>query len=500
MTLFSCSQLQLYSQNSDRLSLEEVEYSQEARGFAFLEGRARRGGVTVPMLAIIHILLNVVFALAVTYFLHKYHGYLNQVQGKQYQLVASMYWSVVFLCLIGAIVIIVGNSYLYYALLFIGDRAPSVFGFRIASDITVGILAVIELIASVLTPHDPNFFIPHLIRRTLCCNQCCRCCGSQTRLNFMRRAILGIAMWIIILFLQLVISSLLPIAVVVVVNPVPSLAFISIMVALFFCLVVFVAYFLNAFEGNYIARHRLPREERRKGSLTWDTLRRDWSLVGNWAQEKVILLAQAFVFLVIFVIVAMVVILYLNFVRAGANTNTVGGLFFSLVPSVVLGAITWAAKKHLFKELEEEIEAEKEENEEKEEDQEDRALLQIGGLSFQPRRRRSTKRKKTTIRTPSSANMADGKPCFSAQNGSVSDTVIEVDVTTQREGDNTELEPVAEDQEETEFGDRDEAAEVQEEKKEEEKLAKEVSIDMQELKVQFLRTGKTFDEDDVPTF
>ena len=218
--------------------------------------------------------------------------------------------------------------------------------------------------------------------------------------------------------------------------------------------------------------------------------------MGNWAQEKVILLAQAFVFLVIFVIVAMVVILYLNFVRAGANTNTVGGLFFSLVPSVVLGAITWAAKKHLFKELEEEIEAEKEENEEKEEDQEDRALLQIGGLSFQPRRRRSTKRKKTTIRTPSSANMADG---FSAQNGSVSDTVIEVDVTTQREGENTELEPVAEDQEETEFGDRDEAAEVQEEKKGEEKLAKEVSIDMQEIKVPFLRTGKTFDEDDVPT-
>ena len=279
--LYFLLQIQLYAKNSD--NLENVEYSQEERGYAFLKNNNRQKGLTVPLLTIIHILLNTVFALAVTYLLVKYHNQLNQVKGKQYQLVASMYWSVVFMCFIGAVVIITGNAYLYYALVFIGDQSEDVFGFRIASDITVGMLAVIELMVSVLTPHNPNFFIPHLIRRTLCCNQCCHCCGSQSRVNILRRLILGIAMWIAI-------SSVLPIAIVVILNPVPSLAVISIMIALFFCMVVFVAYFLNAFEGNYISRHRLSKEERKKSTVSLRTLTKDWNMAGDWARNKLVLL------------------------------------------------------------------------------------------------------------------------------------------------------------------------------------------------------------------
>ena len=499
-------QLQLYSQNSDSLQLEEVEYSQETRGFAFREGRIRNGGITVPMLAVIHILLNVVFALGATYFLHKYHGYLNQVKGKQYQLVASMYWSVVFVSLMGAVVIIVGNCYLYYALIFIDDRSLSVFGFRISSDGAVAILAVVELVASMLAPHDPDFFIPYLIRRILCFNQCCRCCGSQTRRNFMRRAVLGMAMWVIILFLQLVIASLLPLAVVVVVNPVPSLAFVSIMVALFFCLVIFVAYFLNAFEGNYIGRHRLSREQRRVSKTSWGTLKKDWNKAGDWAKEKLILMAQAFVFLVIFVIVALVIILYLNFVRAGANTNTIGGLFISLVPSAILGGITWAAKKHLFKELEEEIEAEKEEEEGEMEENEEDTLFKFGGFSFQPRRRKTTKRKKTITENghaPASVNPLDKEASPSRDHERDSETAIEID----QPGDTTQdTHDVEEGAEGTDYDqkDRKEASEdvegqekgEEEQVEEKEKLGKTVSIDVQMIKVPFLRTMQTIDVND----
>ena len=414
--------------------MENVEYSQEERGYAFLKGKDRQKGLTVPLLAIIHILLNIVFSLAVTYLLFKYHSEHNQVKGKQYQLVASMYWSIVFICFIGAVVIITGNAYLYYALVFIGDQSPDVFGFRIASDFTVGILAVIELISSVLTPHDPNFFIPHLIRRTLCCNQCCRCCSSQSRVNILRRLILGIAMWIIILFLQIAISSVLPIAIVVVSNPVPSLAFVSILIALFFCMVVFVAYFLNAFEGNYISRHRLSKKERRRSSVSLSTLMSDWSMAGGWARNKLVLIAQAFVFLVIFAVVVLVVIIYLNFVRAGANTNTVGGLFFSLVPSVVLGGITWAAKKHLFKEFEEEEEEEGDkavENSEKE-----KVKLQFGGVSIHPKMFRKSAKKmhneknaKTPTSTPSSPTAVnqDTKTALDTQDANTTDTAILID-------------------------------------------------------------------------
>ena len=372
-----------------------MEYVQGERGFAFRESASRRKGLTLPLLTVIHVLINTVFALAVTYLLSKYHKDLSQVKGKKYQVVASIYWSVVFLCFVGVVVIVAGNVYLYYALTLIDNESKEALGFRLTSDITVAILVLIEFIASVFTPIDPNFFIPHLIRHTLCCNQCCSCCGSQTGRRFLRRAILSVAMWIIILLLQLVMASILPFAIVVVRNPVPSLAFFSILVAMFFCLVVFVAYFLNAFEGNYIATHKLSKEERRRSSISLEALRRSPSVAGDMARNKLVLIAQAFIFLVIFGIVSLVIIIYLNFVRAGANANTVGGLFFSLVPSAILGGITWAAKRHLFREFEEEVN----ETSDSSEEEVKQSLIQIGQFSIGSKTRRSfrkTSKKKNT--------------------------------------------------------------------------------------------------------
>lgn len=389
--------MQLYAINSD--NLENVAYTQEARGFAFreLSRNTPRRGLTIPLLTVIHILLNIVFASGATYMAHKYHRNLNTLKGKQYQLVASMYWSVVFMCLIGAVVVSAGNVYLYYALIFIEDKSISVLIFRILGDGTIALIVILELIVSILTPRNPKFFIPHLIRRTLCCNQCCHCCGSKTRLNFIRRIILGIAMWVIIFFLQLVIASILPLMTVLVVNPVPSLAFISIMTALFFCFVIFLAYFMNAFEGNYISRHRLSTDERRKSIITFDTLRKDFSIAATLTREKIVLVIQAFIFLVIFVVVSLMIILYLNFVKAGAETNSAGGLFISLIPSAILGGITWLAKKHLFKELEEDIEAEKEKD--RDENDESKGVFEIGGISINPKAfiRRSTRNKNRRI-------------------------------------------------------------------------------------------------------
>lgn len=455
-----------------------MEYSQEERGYAFLVGSSRQKGLTVPLLTIIHILLNTVFALAVTYLLYKYHGQLNQVKGKKYQMVASMYWSTVFLCFVGAAAIIAGNAYLYYALSFINDESQEVFGFRITSDITVGILAVIEFVASILTPHDSQFFIPHLIRCTLTCNQCCHCCGSQPRLNYLRRFILGVCMWIIILFLQLAISSLLPIAIVVISNPVPSLAFLSIMISLFFCLMIFIAYFLNAFEGNYISRHKLSEEDRRKNNITLSTLTRDWNMASDWARDKLVLIAQAFIFLVIFAIVALVVIIYLNIVRAGANTNSVSGLFFSLVPSAVLGGITWAAKKHLFQEFEEE------EDKEAENDESEQSILKIGGISVRPITwRRSTKRQNSNL-TPTPGTLED--TTSDKNTDGHFDTAIEMDQIERKDSATKDLSEA-----------QDEEGMIQ---SEENVLKRRVTIDTQEVNVPFLNDVKEeMDENDFPT-
>ena len=366
-----------------------MEYNQEARGFAF-DTINKQKGDTLPLLTIIHVLLNAVFALAATYMFSKYHKELNKVTGKRYQMIASIYWAVVFLCFAGATVITVGNAYLYYALTFFDKESKEALGFRLTSDITVVIIAVIEFIVSILTPHEHSFFIPHLIRRTLTCNQCFSCCGSQGGRHLLRKAILSVAMWIIILFFQLIISSLLPLAVVVIRNPVPSLAFLSIMASLFFCLIVFLAYFLNAFEGNYIMTHKLTKQERRRSSLSLELLKNNPNMAGDWARDKLILVAQAFIFLVTFCIVSIAIIIYLNFVRAGADVNSVTGLIFSIAPSIVLGGIALAAKKHLFREFEEE----QEEGASKDEDDKEQStsFIQFGKFSIGPHVRRATRR------------------------------------------------------------------------------------------------------------
>jgi len=65
------------------------------------------------------------------------------------------------------------------------------------------------------------------------------------------------------------------------------------------------------------------------------------------AQERFTLMLQAFVFLVFFGIVSLVIIIYLTFVRAGTSTGTLEGIFLSLVPSAIISAVAWYTKSKL---------------------------------------------------------------------------------------------------------------------------------------------------------
>ena len=348
-----------------------MEYKQEDRGFAWYEKSDRERRV-FPMLIIIHVLFNAAFMLAATFLAFKYHTTLYEVQGKKYEVIASMYWSVVFFSFIASLAIIAGNVYLYPALVIFQNQSQDAFAFRFISDITALVLIIIGFLVSLFTPHNPDFYIPFLIRRILCCNLC-SCISKRGFQNFLRRLIHTIAMWIILMFLQLVLSSVLPIAVVCVRNPVPSLAFISLMAAVFGCLVVFGAYFINVFEGEYIATHR--KKDRRMSTLSMQIR----------ARSKLALIANAFIFLVILCITTLVIVIYLDFVRAGADANSVGGLFVSLVPTVILSGITWSAKRMLFKEFEEDKPAELDQEEEV-------SLIKIGGFSIGSRHRKSFRR------------------------------------------------------------------------------------------------------------
>ena len=353
----SSLQIQVYATYSE--NVKGVQYKQEDRGFAWYEKSERERRVFL-MLIIIHVLLNTVFMLAATYFAFKYLATLYELQGKKYEVIASMYWSVVFFSFIASLAILAGNVYLYLALGIFLDQSQDAFAFRLISDITTVALLIVGLLVSLFTPHNPDFYIPFLIRRILCCSVCSCCCPKGFQ-NLLRRLIHSIAMWIILMFLQLVLSSVLPIAVVCVRNPVPSLAFISLMAAIFGCLVVFGAYFINVFEGEYIATHR--KKDRRLSTLSMQIR----------ARSKLALIANAFIFLVILCITILVIVIYLDFVRAGADANSVGGLFFSLVPTVILSGITWSAKRMLFKEEEE-------------------SMIKIGGFSIGSKHQKSFRR------------------------------------------------------------------------------------------------------------
>ena len=362
-------QIQVYAKYSE--DLQNVEYEQEDRGFAWYESSDTERRV-FPMLIIIHVLFNAVFMLGATFFAFKYHTTLYEVQGRKYQVIASMYWSVVLFSFIASSAIIAGNVYLYIAFRIFQDQSQDAFAFRLISDVTAVVLIIVGLLVSFFTPHNPDFYIPYLIRRILCCNFC-SCCSSKGFQNFLRRIIHSIAMWIILIFLQLVISSVLPFAIVCVRNPVPSLAFLSLMAAMFGCLVVFGAYFMNVFEGDYIATHRNRNRRRSIAGLSLQIR----------ARSKLALIANAFIFLVILCITTLVIVIYLDFVRAGADANSAGGLFVSLIPTVILSGITWAAKRSLFKEFEDDKPV-------GEVDQEEEvSLIKIGGFAIGARNRKS---------------------------------------------------------------------------------------------------------------
>ena len=108
------------------------------------------------------------------------------------------------------------------------------------------------------------------------------------------------------------------------------------------------------------------------------------------------------------------IIIYLDFVRAGADANSAGGLFFSLIPTVILSGITWVAKRSLFKEFEDDKPAVGEVDEE-----EETSFLKIGGFSIGAKHRKSFRR--ATQGRKKSENTGD--------------LVIDIDLSDQRDTD-----------------------------------------------------------------
>jgi len=286
-------QLELYAVR--RADIEQLELDVEHRGYAYLQsGATPTDGILLPVLTAGQVLMNIAIALIIMRLVTAYYANLSDSEN---QSVVSIYWANFFLACLANAVLIPGNVVLYVGINVISDISPNALGYRIISDGTTLGLVLLELIVAVFTPKNDKLYIPFIISQFICCCQCCKCCGNGSGLAFLRKSIHTFAIWVLMVFLQLVAASIVPVIIVCLRNPVPSIAFITLMASTLFCLVIFVA-------------HLIHISERMKEST---------------AQERFTLMLQAFVFLVFFCIVSLVIIIYLRFVRAGTSTGTLGG-------------------------------------------------------------------------------------------------------------------------------------------------------------------------------
>ena len=249
----------------------------------------------------------------------------------------SLYWSNVFMSAVAALVLILGNIILYDVginISFIIQSSSRAFTFRIVSDITTGVLILLEAAAAILTPKCTcSVHIPTLITHLVCCNRCCNYCATKSRAKKLSWFVQTLALWVQMVFLQLAAASIIPVIVVCLRNPTPSIAFATLMAAVYFCLVVFMAHFFQLIRGE---------KDSRNSRVTFS------------------LLLQAFVFLVFLGIVACVVVVYLRFVQAGSGTSSVTGVFLSLIPTIGIAGVSWFGKKQLLSEEKGEYEIDKE--------------------------------------------------------------------------------------------------------------------------------------------
>ena len=219
----------------------------------------------------------------------------------------SLYWSNVLMSSVAASVILFGNISLYDVedgIAFLLESSPRVFAFRIASDATTVILVFLELVAAWHAHSAKN--------------------KAKTCIWVIQIA----ALWVQMILLQLAAASLLPVVIVCLRNPTPSIAFATLMAAIYFFLVIFIAYFIQ------IVRDLSDKDRQRKRE----------------SSKILSVLLQAFAFLVFLGIVACIVAVYLRFVQAGGGSSSIAGVALSLIPTIGLSAVAGFAKRHLLAE------------------------------------------------------------------------------------------------------------------------------------------------------
>lgn len=310
-----------------------TSFDEDSRGRTLLEGDDSELDTDelVTLFLIGHVFLNCAIALLAMKLLKDYLSSLSsrrKTGSMQVKSIAvTFYWANVFIGTVCVLGILAGDLAVYSGVREIGNLSARALSFKVVSDITAAGIVLFQLFYALGIPKDEKLYIPRIISDGLGCWQCCYCCGNEKGLKILRKFIHGIALWILMVFIQFMAKAITPVLVVILRNPIPSIAFLALLIATYFCLIVFVAHLINvAGQPSKSFQH---------------------------LKIVVTLVAQIFIFVTLLGLFALLVVVYLSFVRAGSDISSATGLIFSLVPTVLLSGATWVIKKKLFEDEEE---------------------------------------------------------------------------------------------------------------------------------------------------
>ena len=341
-----------YTQGRGRISFTDADRAfifedgntdpDSERIFGSFQRREVDESVFVPYLTTLHVLLQVAIGLTIMKLIPSYYSGISKskvtkkVKNSSPSGSVSIFWANVFFAITLDILFFGIDLYLIISVYGGVESAideiitstnrstlETVFAFGMLGTLVTFILVCLQFFVAAGIPKNTELYIPGLLR-LLCCFFPCQC--KKLGGDFWRKVVQTLAVWFLMVFLQLVAGSVIPYLVLAIVNPVPSVTFLALGTSTLFCLIIFVASLIHV----------------------------SIQLKKSSCYHKIVAVAQGLVFIVFLGLVALTVIIYQGVIQSGTSTGFISGIALSLIPSGIIAVLGVAVKFKLLSDTDEE--------------------------------------------------------------------------------------------------------------------------------------------------
>ena len=240
--------------------------------------------------------------------------------------VYRIYWGSAFIIILANLIFLfiklnVSNSIFFLILYsnFLYDTSPYAHAYLSIAAVPVISIAVLSLAVAIWIvcktsrQNGVRMPIPTKTANVTCCCCCCCCCSRNTK----SIAVQIITLWNILIFVQAIVTSTIPLFFLIILHPAKTLSILSVTVSTFFFLVIIAAHLFS------IGR-----------SFVWKSC------------------SNALVTLLLSGIVIIFIVVYIGCLNYGVQTKGISGFLVSLLPSACLSVIGWFIKRKFLKQAE----------------------------------------------------------------------------------------------------------------------------------------------------